>query len=189
MICYYNSSQMQEEQIRLKKKILHQLEGANEELKMLETKLSSTSLLKVHLVETTTHSGLFMKKKRKQKSNDVLPNTILISWIQTVILEVHEEYASALEGAHKLAEFGPHLSQKIHALMKNCFTCHLHLRALEKKDLEYFEQLRVQGEKMTLRKAERMIEEQIYDLRIAKESFLQELRNECEVLPQVEANV
>lgn len=181
---------MQEEHTRLKRKILHQLEGANEELKMLESKISSTSLLKVHLVETTTHSGLFLKKKKHLKKNKVLPNTLLLGWIQTVILEIHEEYASALQASHRLAEFGPHLAQNIHHLMQTCFTCHLHLRALEKEDLAYFEGLSFQESKMTLHRAERIIEESIYDLRIAKETFLQSLRKECEDLPyQVQANV
>ncbi len=181
---------MQEEYFRLKHKILHQLEGANEELKMLESKIHSTSLLKVQLIETTTHSGLFFKKKNSHKKNKVMPNELLLGWVQTVILEIHEQYASALEASHRLGEFGPEISKKIHALMQSCFTCHLHLRAFEKKDLNYFSSLSRTSDSITLHRAEKIIEECICDLRIAKETFLQDLRKECSAIPfEVQANV
>ncbi|MEC8220608.1 MAG: hypothetical protein VX028_00935 [Nanoarchaeota archaeon] len=168
---------MIEEHKTKKKEILVKLEKSNEELKNLQEKLKTNSLIKIQVVEKTQFS-LFSLKKVKVLQTPTA-NKTLISYFQSVILALHEEYNSILELAHGLGEFGVHTAKQISSVVQHCFHLHLHLGALEKHNLSHFEnEMALEKGSCTLHKAERFIEEFLHDLRIVKEEVIEQQQKE-----------
>ncbi len=173
---------MIEENYKKNFEILNILKKSNEELKSLQEKLKTNSLVKIHVVEKT-HFSLFKLKKTKVL-NKAAPNKPMIGYVQSIILGLHEEYQKALDISHSLGEFGPEISKDISKLIQVCFSTHLHLNALEKGNLSHFEeQTGKEKGSLTLHEAERFFEEFLYDFRILKEEILNKQISQCENLP------
>ena len=170
-----------------KKELLRELERINEQLKVLESRFKTTSLLKVHFIEKTMYEGLILKRKRVMKKSGVYPNSFMIQWIQATLLEINEDYNNLKNSMSNLKEFLPNIHTEISKIGEMCFMCHTHLDALEKKNLSYFNEFITSGGEITLHKVERFIEESFYDLRIKKEELLSNLREECRIL-EVDTN-
>jgi hypothetical protein len=172
---------MIEEHCNKRKEILKNLRKSNENVKALQEKLKSNSLVKICVIEKTHFS--FFKLKKIKVHQKPMPNKALISYFQSVILSLHEEYNEMLSLAHELGELGVHTSKQVSSIVQQCFHIHLHLGALEKQNMEYFErELVKEKESCTLHQAERFIEEYIHDFRILKEEILDYQENECKNL-------
>lgn len=169
---------MIEEHCSKRKEILKHLQKSNEDVKALQEKLKSNSLVKICIVEKAHFS--FFRLKKVKVIQKPMPNRALISYFQSIVLSLHEEYNSMLELAHGLGELGVHTSKQLSSIVQQCFHIHLHLGALEKQDMSYFEKELVKPEgSCTLHQAERFIEEYIYDFRILKEEILDFQQKEC----------
>lgn len=175
---------MIEEHCKKKEEILHKLTKSNNELKLLQEKLKTNSLIKLQIIEKT-HFSLFKLKKTKIIQIPTA-NKALISYFQSIILSLHEEYNEILMLAHGLGEFGIHTAKQVSSIVQHCFHLHLHLGALEKQDLNYFEkEMGLERGTVTLHKSERFIEEFLHDLRIIKEEILESQQKEFQTMVSV----
>lgn len=174
----------------IKQEIIYDLHKSNETLKTLESKIVSNSLLKFHLVEKTTYSGLFFKKKKISKNKQTFPNQLLIAWVECMISQLHQDYTKILGKSKQLQEFGVQEYTQISNLINSCDSIYSQIKAFLQQDLSYFSNKINTCDTITLYRAEKYIQDSICDLRIEKEIILEKLSKEIAPIPQqVHANV
>ena len=118
----------------------------------------------------------FSKKKYSHKNEKIMPNEVLISWFETMVLEIHEEFNKAFEVSKKLKEFSPILFKQMSLLLEHCLHLHLDFHCLAKNRHEHFIEKMQPTKQLTLHQIEAFIGDHLLDIMIILQQTLDETK-------------
>jgi hypothetical protein len=156
--------------------ILDHLEKNYAVLELLKSKFSSNSLIKIHSKEELQLRNIFSSKPLIKKTETLLPNSNLISWFESLILEVHEELSRVLHSVKTLKESSKVLYKQITVLIERCFHLHLHFNYFNKGHLDFFKDQLKPSKELTLHQIEAYIFDTLLDVMIVYRQIIDETR-------------